>query len=148
MIASEQSAQQVAVTVLRTTLLDNALKSLVVDSTGEYKIFWEHVEEPELIPYVCISHLSDIGDLGASQSVIIEHKYKVVATANRMESAVNLDKFIYQALHRVMPNVSLFTDLTAISDIRMTMPVFDRYVIQGMPIFEVGGIFLIRLQIC
>lgn len=147
-LASAISDQQVAVTILRDTLLANPLKTLVMDSGGHYKIFWEHVEEKEALPYICIAHISSKPDIGASGTIIINHIYKVYGSTADMVVASNLDNFIDKALHRVEPVLTSFTDVTAISDIRKTLPVFDRYVVQGLPIFEVGGLFQIQLQLC
>jgi len=138
------SLQQTDATVLRETLLDIPdVLPLVVDGT-EYKIFWEHVPEDVDLPYIVMLHLTG-GEDDDAQSRATNTFWTVVGVTADMTTASELDNAIDQ-LHRKMP-VSSIDGVCGYTWIARQFPVFNRFVVSGKPVFEVGGIYRLRLSI-
>ncbi len=121
--------------------------TLLEGTTDQYKIFWEHVPANVKLPYIVVQHIQG----GRMQGTATSQSYsdtiwKIVAnTANmaQAEAAANL----ISLLRNVCPDVSRYTDVTPVTTIQETMPVFDRYLVQNVPQFLVGGLYRLRLNL-
>lgn len=137
-------SQVIVSTILRDTLISlPAIQTLTVWTAGVYKVFWEHVDETVPLPYITLSHFS-----GSVEpfNPYCDMVWKVVASTANMDNAVAFANAIHE-LHELCPvvNTVKFPGAFAYTTMSESMPVFDRYQVQNVPLFVVGGLYRIRL---
>lgn len=120
---------------------------LLEGTVNQYKIFWEHVQADLELPYIVVSHIMGGRYLGTrvSQSYS-DTTWKVVVHTANMSRAAEYANMI-ALLGDACPVVTRYTGLSAVTTIQETMPVFDRYVVQNVPQFMVGGLFRLKLNL-
>lgn len=121
--------------------------TLLEGTDDQYKVFWEHVPDNVELPYIVVSHIMG----GRYQGTAVSQTYSdttwkiVVHTADmsRAEEYANAIALIGGEC----PVVTSYTGVKAVMDIQEVMPVFDRYVVQNVPQFMVGGLYRLYLNL-
>ncbi len=114
---------------------------------GEYKVFWEHVQDNVKLPYIVISHIMG----GRYQGTPTSQSYSdttwkiVVHTADMKIAEASAN--VISMLRDKCPVTSSFTGVSAVTTIQEVMPIFDRYQIQNIPQFMIGGLYRLRLNL-
>lgn len=112
---------------------------------GQYSVFWEHVQDDTVLPYVVVSHMMGGRYQGTSVSqAYSDTTWKIVAHTANMKKAEDYANVISMLGDRcpVVP-----TGVSAVTTIQEVMPVFDRYVVQNAPQFMIGGLYRLRLNL-
>lgn len=114
---------------------------------GQYKIFWEHVDDPFPLPYISLNHM--IG--GRLEGTEISNQYsdtiwRVVAHTANNKQAIAMANAISK-LNKMAPVCTAFPGMCGITTIHEKMPIFDRYQVQNAPLFMVGGMYRLRLNL-
>ena len=114
---------------------------------NSYQIFWEHVSDGVDLPYIVVSHMMG----GRYQGTAISQSYsdttwKVVMHTADMTIAERASNAISMLGNRCAVT-SRYTGVSGITTIQEVMPVFDRYVVQNIPQFMVGGLYRLRLNL-
>lgn len=147
--------QHVAATFIRETLLTHAaIQSLVPleGFAGQYKVFWEDIPDWVAMPYIVVSHIAG-GEEDDTQVDAIDIFMKVVGLTGDIVTASQLQNAIH-LLHAQYPvsttyaqaNPSGYEWVVAYGKTRLSVPVFDRKVVQNVPVLIVGGIYRLRLM--
>lgn len=120
---------------------------LMAGTANVYKIFWEHAPDSVELPYLVISHMSG----GRYEGTDTSQKYSdtswkiVMHTANMAatESIVNA----IGLLQNLCPVCTNFPGVSVVAPLHEKAPIFDRYVVQNVPLFIVGGLYRLRLNL-
>jgi hypothetical protein len=133
-----------ALQVIEKDVLSDTLASIadVVTIVGT-KIFWEHADADEELPYIVISNMMGGRDQDNSYS---DSTWKIVGVTGSIITAQALANAISQLDH-LDPVTSAYTGVCAYIYIEEKLNVFDRFQIQNTPIFNVGGFYRIRLNL-
>lgn len=118
-----------------------ALTDLDGQMPAAYKVFWEHVRDDVPLPYISSNHI-----VGGK---LKDHRYsdttwKIVGHTGDMDTATALANAIAQ-LDKTDPVTTAFPGVCGVIYIEETMPIFDRYQVQNVPLFVVGGLYRMRL---
>lgn len=116
-------------------------------SPPQYKVFWEHVEGDVDLPYLVVSHMMG----GRGQGTGISQSYsdtvwKIAVHTADMSSAENYASLV-GALQDVCPVTTDYTGVSATNNLQEIMPVFDRYQVQNVPMFVIGGLYRLMLNL-
>lgn len=138
--------------VIDVEILTETLKSIpaivtLVDWNGQAKIFWEHVPQDVPLPYIVMTQMMG-GDDNSAQSKATDTCWKIVAHTGDMSATKSFANGIYK-LAGLLPVVPTALASVAIgyTTIEEESPVFDRFPVQNIPVFVVGGIYRLRLSI-
>jgi len=133
-----------ALQVIDKDVLSHTLASLpdVVSIVGE-KIFWEHVDADEELPYIVLTHIMGRRDLDNTYS---DTTWKVVGVTASAITAEALANAISQLDH-LDPVTTAYSGLCAYHYLEEVLPIYDRYQIQNNPILNVGGMYRLRLNL-
>lgn len=116
-------------------------------TTDQYKIFWEHVQDDVDLPYVVISHMMGGRGMGkATNQSYTDTIYKIVVHTGDMANA-NTYANMVALLQDQCPVTTDYTGVSATTTFQETMPVFDRYQVQNTPLFVVGGLYRLMLNL-
>lgn len=107
------------------------------------RIFWEHVDEDEILPYIVLTHIMGRRDLNNAYS---DTTWKIVGVTADMVEAEALANAISKLDH-LDPVTSAFTGVCGYIYIEETLPIFDRFQIQNTPVLMVGGMYRLRLNL-
>lgn len=131
---------------LTDTLLDiTGLPAKVLATDGTYKIFWMHVDDAEQLPYITIQPITGGSDSDFVKSEATDMVWEVVGVTANMTTAIEFAELIGK-LHRKMP-VTDNVPAVGYTYITWVMPIHRRKVTQNNPIFEVGGLYRLRLSL-
>lgn len=140
-----------ALQVIEKSILIETLKSIsevvtLVTVDGNVQIFWEHVPQETVLPYIVVSQMMG-GDDNSAQSRASDSTYKIIATTGDMSKAEGFANAISK-LHGRLPTVTRFTSIAApYTTLEETTPIFDRVQVQNIPVFMIGGMYRLRLSI-
>jgi hypothetical protein len=113
----------------------------------QYKTFWEHVPDDVEMPYLVVSHImGGRGQGSRSQQAYTDSVWKVVIYTADMTAAQTVATLV-DLLQDACPLCSRYTGVSPVTTLQSTMPVFDRKQVQNVPIFAVGGLYRIRLNL-
>jgi hypothetical protein len=133
-----------ALQIIDRDVLTDSLASLPdVVTLVEDRIFWEHVDADQPLPYIVISHIMGKRDTFVEYS---DTTWKVVGVTTDIETAELLALAISQ-LDRLDPVTTAYVGVCGYIYIEETLPVFDRYQLQNTPLFQVGGLYRLRLNL-
>ena len=141
------SLQLIESTILRTTIIAlPEMQALVEleDTPGQYKVFWEDVDEGIELPFIVISQLAG-GWEHKTPNRASESIWKIVGTTANKATAV-LFAEAFGLLDRLAPDTSDFPDVYAYHWLEETLPIYERYTLENVPIIRVGGFFRICLS--
>lgn len=120
---------------------------LLDGTTDQYKIFWEHVQDDIELPYVVASHIMGGRKQGTRTSQgYSDTVWKVTihtADMSRAEDYANM----MGMLQDQCPVTTGYTGVSGVTTIQETMPVFDRYQVQNTPLFIIGGLYRLLLNL-
>lgn len=133
-----------ALQVIDKDVLVDSLASIpdVVTLVGT-KIFWEHADADEELPYIVLTHIMGRRDLDNSYS---DTTWKIVGVTASMVTAEALANAIGQLDH-LDPVTTAYVGVCGYIYIEETLPIFDRYQLQNNPLFQVGGMYRLRLNL-
>lgn len=120
---------------------------LLDGTVDQYKIFWEHVQDDVELPYIVVSHIMG----GRYQGTDVSQSYsdtvwKIAVHTADMQAATEYANAL-SLLQNACPVCTRYTGVSAVTTIQETMPVFDRYQVQNVPQFIVGGLYRLRLNL-
>lgn len=120
---------------------------LLSGTTDQYKVFWEHVPDNVELPYIVISHITGGRHTGTSVSQgYSETTWKIVlhtADMTLTETGAN----VIGLLANRCPVTTSYPTVYPVTTIQEVMPVFDRYAVQNVPQFMVGGLYTLYLNL-
>lgn len=130
------------------SVMSSGEKTLIQLVSGQYKIFWEHVEDTIVLPYITMHHIMGGRRAGTPTShTYSDTTWKVVASTSSMSNAQALANAISK-LDKAAPVVPMgYSNACGYTYIEEVMPIFDRFVIQNIPLFVVGGLYRLRLNL-
>ncbi len=108
-----------------------------------YNIFWEHVDADQELPYIVMTHIMGRRDLDNSYS---NTTWKIVGVTASITVALAFANAISKLDH-ITPITTAFTNLCGYTYIEEILPVFDRFQVQNSPVFMVGGMYRLRLNL-
>lgn len=120
------------------------IQDLVDDGSGNYKIFWEHVNQEEELPYITLTHLMG-GRL--KDNHYSDTTWKVVGHTASMNIAQDFANAISLLDHHDTIVPDQYPGVCGYTYIEEYMPIFDRYQVQNTPLFMVGGLYRLRLNL-
>ena len=153
-----KAAQVIEKDVLIDTLLrledpDNAgvfpIRDLVLyeGTTDEYKVFWEHVSDSVGLPYIVVAHMMGGRYQGtATAQSYSDTTWKIAFHTSDIQSAEAMANAI-ALMQDACPVCSRYTGVSPVTTLQEVMPVFDRYQVQNIPQFVVGGLYRLRLNL-
>lgn len=113
----------------------------------QHKLFWEHVPDDVEMPYLVVSHImGGRGQGSASQQAYTDSVWKIVIYTADMSKADDA-ALLVDLLQNRCPVCTRYAGVTPVTTLQATMPVFDRRQVQNVPIFAVGGLYRIRLNL-
>lgn len=135
-------------TVLYDTLVSiTEVQALVgavdVNDDPYYKIYWEHVEMNVPLPYIVLTHIMGRRDKDNSYS---RTTWKIVGVTTDLETAEDLANAISKLDH-MSAVTSAYSTVCDMRYIEETLPIFDRFQVQNLPIFMVGGMYELMLNL-
>lgn len=139
--------QVIESTIFRTTLigLPEIVALVELDgSPGEYKVFWEDVDESVEFPYVVLTHMAG-GFEHKTQHQASDSLWKIVGATVNKNTAVLFANAISQ-LDRRMPDTTDYPMVVAHHWIEEALPIYERNTIENVPIYRVGGFYRICLS--
>lgn len=129
------------------SLMDTTEKNLIKLNTGNYKIFWETVEDTIELPYITMHHMMGGRLKNSTPHQYSDTQWKIVASTANMVTAQALVNAIAK-LDKAMPVVPVaYGESCGYTYIEEIMPIFDRYVVQNIPLYIAGGIYRLRLNL-
>lgn len=130
---------------LRDTMMSmSEITSLIID-----RIYWEDVEDTVDLPYIVIAHLMG-GYENETQANAVDSYWKICFYTADKEIALQA-KAAMAGLHRKEMVVTNTPNVFPYSTIREQAPIYERDVAQNVPVYEVGGIYRVRVimnEIC
>lgn len=120
---------------------------LLAGTTNQYKVFWEHVPDSVELPYIVVSHIMGGRRQGTDTSqTYSDTVWKIVLhTANMAIAEAGANAI--GLLQNRCPVVTSYPLVCGVMPIQEVMPVFDRYVVQNVPQFMVGGLYRLYLNL-
>lgn len=116
----------------------------LVGVADEYKVYWEHVDDVNDLPYITTHHISGGRLKNPTYSDTI---WKIVGHTADIETAEALANAI-SLLTTTDVNVEAFAGaICPYNWVEEIMPIFDRYQTQNVPQFVVGGLYRLRLNL-
>lgn len=120
---------------------------LMAGTANQYKIFWEHVQDDVELPYVVVSHIMGGRALGTTTSQSYSDTVWKIAVHSGDMSKAGTYSNIVALLQDSCPVTVGHAGVTPVNTIQETMPVFDRYQIQNVPMFVIGGLYRLMLNL-
>ncbi len=116
-------------------------------TTDQYKYFWEHVQDDVDLPYVVVSHMMGGRKQGtATSQTYSDTVWKIAVHTADMGATEDYANMI-ALLQDLCPVTTDYTGVSATNTLQETMPVFDRYQVQNAPMFVVGGLYRLMLNL-
>lgn len=112
---------------------------------GVTKIFWLHVDDDVPLPYITLQPITGATDGEFIKSEASDMVWEVVAVTADMTTALEFAEDIGQ-IRRAMP-VTDNVPAVGYTYITKVMPIHRRKSVQNNPIFEVGGLYRLRLSL-
>lgn len=114
---------------------------------GQYKIFWEHVPDDVELPYISLAHMTG----GRGQGTTTNQSYsdtmwKVVVHTADMANADTYANAI-ALIRDACPVCTSHAGVSPVTTIQEVIPLFDRYGVQNVPMFVIGALYRMKLNL-
>ncbi len=141
------SLQVIEKNVLRDSLLSLSDVTDIVGAGNASRILWEYTPQVGSVPLPYINLINQGGGYANdAQRQDSDSIWRVVGNTSDMPTAEALASAIGQ-LHRLDPIVANVSEAECYTWITEIMPEFYTQLIQKQPVYEVGGIYRLRLVI-